>query len=115
MEDIGMKKVMIMLAIAALLVTVAGPAQAAMKWYSVTINYAGVNTTPANVVYVNVTSQDGSWSGAKWYIATGTEAKACLATALSAWSMGAPVMLVLDDTDLDDWSPMYGIFAAPAQ
>ena len=110
-----MKKIIIVLAMACLLVTVAGPAQAALAWYTCTINYAGVNTDDADVVYVNATSTQGSWPGQRWYIATGSEAKAVLATALSAWSMGAPIIIVLDDADLDEWSPMYGIFAAPAQ
>jgi curli biogenesis system outer membrane secretion channel CsgG len=110
-----MKKVIMLLAIAALLVTVAGPAQATMAWYTVTINYTGVNTTDANVVYINATSQSGGWTGSRWFIATGSEAKAVLATALSAWSMGASVILVLDDAGLAEWSPCYGIFAAPHQ
>lgn len=110
-----MKKVIMLLAIAALLVTVAGPAQATLGWYMATINYAGVNTQDANVVFINATSQAGTWTGGRWFIATGSEAKAALAVALSAWSMGAPIILVLDDAGLAEWSPCYGIFAAPSQ
>jgi hypothetical protein len=110
-----MKKVIIMLALAGLLVTVAGPAQATLQWYPATINYAGVNSQATNTVYINVTSPDGYWTGGKWFITTGSEAKAVLATALSAWSMGATVMIVLDDASLTDWSPCYGIFTAPIQ
>ena len=106
---------MITVAIAALLVTIAGPAQATLQWYPATINYAGVSSSVANVVYINATSPDGYWTGGKWFIATGSEAKAVLATALSAWSMGATIMIVLDDGSLTDWSPCYGIFTAPIQ
>ena len=110
-----MKKMILIMVLMCGLVILTGEAQAAMQWYTTTINYTGVNTAPPDVVYINATSSDGSWVGPRWFVATGSEAKAVLATALTAWSMGAPVILVLENTDIDEWSPCYGIFAAPIQ
>lgn len=109
-----MKKVILMLAIAALLVTVAGPAQAELKWYNATITYAGLLTTQADTIFISADSTDEVWVGSRWFVATGSESKAVLATALSAWSMGAPIIIVLDDASLAEFSPCYGILAAPA-
>jgi hypothetical protein len=113
MEDLGMKKVILMLAIAALLVTVAGQAQAAKQWYQATITYAGALTQTGDNLYIYADSASDAWTGKKWFIVSGDQWKAHLAVALTAWSMEAPVLLQLEETDLDDWSPCYGIFIAP--
>jgi hypothetical protein len=89
--------------------------KAAQKWYEVTINYAGVSTTSQDIVYINVTSANQSWSGAKWFLVSGKESKSALAIALTAWSIGSTVFVTLDDTNLNDWAPVYGIFTAPMQ
>ncbi|MFC1798573.1 hypothetical protein ACFLZL_02055 [Thermodesulfobacteriota bacterium] len=108
-----MKKIILLLVISSLLLMFAGPAQATKGWYTCTISYAGLNTDTPDVVYVNAVSQNGTWSGGRWFVVTGSEAKAVLATALAAWSMGTPVILVLDDAGLAEWSPLYGIFTTP--
>jgi hypothetical protein len=108
-----MKNVIIILAIAACIMIVAAPAQAEKQWYSATVNYAGVDAADANITYINATSTNESWEGMKWFIITGSEAHAALAIALSAVSLSSPVIIMLDNTDLDDWSPCYGIVITP--
>jgi hypothetical protein len=114
MEDLGMKKVILILAFVALLVTVAGTAQADLGWYPATITYAGLMTTAGDVVFIYADSTDEAWTGSRWFVAY-SETKAILATALSAWSMGAPIYIVLDSASLTEWSPCYGIFTSPIQ
>lgn len=110
-----MKKVILILAFVALLVTVAGPVQAAQGWFPATITYAGIITTAGDVVIIAADdSTDTYWTGDRWFIAS-SQTKAILATALSAWSMGAPVYLILDSDSLTDWSECYGIFTRPIQ
>ena len=110
-----MKKVIPILAFIAFLVTVAGPAQAEYTWYNATITYAGVYTPVADTVFINAVSTDGVWTGSRWFITTGSDAKAVLATALSAWSMGAPIIIILDSDQLTEYSPCYGILTKPLQ
>ena len=109
-----MKKVILILAFVALLVTVAGTAQAEMRMYSATITYAGLMTTAGDAIMIYAASTDGAWSDSKWFVAT-SQTKAILATALSACSMGAPIYIVLDSDTLTEWSPCYGIFTSPIQ
>ena len=108
-----MKKVMLMLTIAALLVTVAGTAQAAKQWYQVNISYAGALTQTGDALFIVADSTSDAWPGIRWFIISGSQYKANMAVALTAWSMDAPVLLQLEETVLDNWSPCYGIFIAP--
>jgi hypothetical protein len=114
MGDLGMKKVILILAIATLLVTVAGTAQAELGWYPVTITYTGLMTTAGDAVMIYADSTNDAWTGSRWFVAT-SQTKAILATALSAWSMGVPIYLILDSSALISWSPCYGIFTSPTQ
>ena len=115
MEDLGMKKVILIVAFVVLLVTVAGTAQAVLQSYNVTVNYAGVITASDNVVFFNAVSIDGIWTGGRWFSVSGNNSKAALACFLSAWSMGAPLLIYLESTDIDAWSPCYGVMTAPIQ
>jgi hypothetical protein len=115
MEDLGMKKVILILALVALLVTVAGTAQAAKKFFPATITYAGAWTHVADTMVFQAESTTGAWTGAVWYLVASSDYKTQLAVALTAYSMGAPVLLYMEETDLDAWSPCYGIFVAPQQ
>ena len=108
-----MKKVILALAIAALLVTVAGTAQAAKQWYQVNISYAGALTQTGDALFIVADSTSDAWPGIRWFIISGSQYKANMAVALTAWSMDAPVIIQLEETDIDNYSPCFGIFIAP--
>ena len=110
-----MKKVILILALVALLVTVAGTAQAAKKFFPATILYAGAWTHVADTMLFQAESTTGAWPGGRWFLISGDQYKTQLAIALTAYTMGAPVLLYLEQTDIDEWSPCFGIFAAPSQ
>ena len=71
---------------------------ASAAWYVVTVNEAGINPT-TGATFVNLTYVSGpepTWTGGRWYVATGENAKAMLAVGLSAVSMGAKCSVDLD-------------------
>jgi hypothetical protein len=108
-----MKKVILIVVFIILLVTIAGTAQADKKFFPATILYAGAWTHVADTMLFQAESTNGAWSGATWFLIASTDYKTQLAVALTAWSSDAPVLLYMEETDLDQWSPCYGIFAAP--
>ena len=110
-----MKKVIIILVAIITIFGAVKSVKAAKVWYESTINYVGVDTNSQDIVYIKATSTNQSWFGAKWFIVSGKESKSALAIALTAWSIGAPILVILEDTDLNDWAPVYGIFAASMQ
>lgn len=110
-----MKKVIIILAAIITITFAVKSVQAEMGWYEATINYAGTNSNVPDRVYINATSTNNSWSGAYWFVTDGEAANSALAIALTAWSIGGPVMIILDDTKLNNYAEFYGIFAAPMQ
>ena len=83
---------------------------ASAGWYVVTVNEAGIDPT-TGATFVNLTYVSGpepTWTGARWYVATGDNAKAMLAVGLSAVSMGAQCTVSLDD--VTEWSAVSGLF-----
>ena len=83
---------------------------ASAAWYVVTVNEAGIDpasgATFVNLTYVN--GPEPTWTGGRWYIATGDNAKAMLAVGLSAVSMGAQCTVSLGS--VDQWSVVSGLF-----
>lgn len=110
-----MKKVVIFLAAIITIISVVKSVQADMGWYEAEINYAGTNSNTPDRVYINATSTNNSWPGAYWFVTNGEAANSALAIALTAWSIGGPVTIILDDTNLNNYAEFYGIFAAPMQ
>jgi len=83
---------------------------ASAAWYEVTINEAGIDPT-TGVTFVKLTYVSGpapTWTGARWYIASGENAKAMLAVGLSAISVGANATASL--SDVSEWSVVSGLF-----
>jgi hypothetical protein len=83
---------------------------ASAAWYVVTVNEAGIDPT-TGITFVNLTYVSGpspTWTGPRWYIASGENAKAMLAVGLSAVSMGAQATVSLDS--VDEWSTVSGLF-----
>jgi hypothetical protein len=110
-----MKKLLFILVAMISMVSLVKSVQADMGWYEATINYAGTNSNTPDRAYINATSTNNSWPGSYWFVTDGEAAKTALAVALTAWSTGGPVMIILDDADLNNYSDFYGIFAAPAK
>ena len=83
---------------------------ASAGWYVVTISEAGINPT-TGATFVNLTYVRGpepTWTGKRWFIATGENAKAMLAVGLSAVSMGAQCIVSLDSVTA--YSVVSGLF-----
>ena len=83
---------------------------ASAAWYVVTVNEAGIDPTTGST-FVNLTYVSGpepTWTGARWFSATGDNAKAMLAVGLSAVSMGAQCTVSLDSVVEYSW--VYGLF-----
>jgi hypothetical protein len=83
---------------------------ASAAWYEVTVNEAGIDPT-TGITFVNLTYVSGpspTWTGGRWYIATGENAKAMLAVGLSAVSMGAKATASLDS--VEEWATVSGLF-----
>ena len=83
---------------------------ASAAWYVASVNETGIN--PVNgVTFVKLTYVSGpspTWIGAKWFIASGTNAKAMLAVGLSALSTGNTVSVSLES--VAEWSTCSGLF-----
>ena len=83
---------------------------ASAAWYVASVNETGIDpitgTTYVSLTYVSGPSP--TWTGARWYIATGSNAKAMLAVALSALSSGNTVTVSLDD--VTEWAACSGLF-----
>ncbi len=83
---------------------------ASAAWYEVTVNEAGIDPT-TGVTFVSLSYVSGpapTWTGARWYIASGDNAKAMLAVGLSAVSAGAKATVSLND--VTEWSTVSGLF-----
>jgi hypothetical protein len=118
--DVNMKKVILVLAAICLLFTTAGPAAAKTLLFApATVNQAGVFNGDADYGYtiVNATSTSSppKWTGARWFVSTGSGAKAVLAGALAAEASGRSVQLIVYQEDLSatGWLPVIGLVSAP--
>ena len=83
---------------------------ASAAWYVVTVNQAGIDATTGGA-FVQLTYVSGpspTWTGARWYIASGDNAKAVLAVGLSALSLTSQCTVSLDS--VDEWSVLSGFF-----
>ena len=83
---------------------------ASAAWYVVTVNEAGIDPT-TGMTFVSLTYVSGpspTWTGPRWYIASGDNAKAMLAVGLTALSTGNTATVSLDD--VTEWSVVSGLF-----
>ena len=104
-----MKKIFVIVAL--LLVSVfAFHSAASAAWYQATVSQTGIDPT-TGTGFVKLTYVSGpapTWTGARWYTATGANAKAMLAVGLTAISTGNKVTVSLDN--VAEWSPCSGLF-----
>ena len=83
---------------------------ASAAWYVVSVNEAGIDPT-TGTAFVSLTYVSGpspTWTGPRWYIASGSEAKALLAVGLSAISTGNTATASIDD--VTEWTVISGLF-----
>jgi hypothetical protein len=82
---------------------------ASAGWFAVTVNQAGIDaTTGAGFVQLTYVSGPGSWTGARWFVASSANAKTVLAVGLSAISINSQCTVRLDSTN--EWSVLTGFF-----
>ncbi len=105
-----MKKIFVIVAL--LFVAVfAFHSAASAAWYQATVSETGIDPV-TGVTFVKLTCVAGcpgsGWSTAQWYTASGENAKAMMAVALTAISTGYKVTVSLDN--VAEWSTCNGLF-----
>ena len=101
------RKALLVMAIMCLFGILASTEVAFAGWCRCKITEAGMDST--NVVYIRATSNDQTWPGERYFLASGDQAKTYLAIALAAISSGFDVYLSLNQ--FEQWSPCGGVIS----
>ena len=97
------RKIFLMMAVFCLFaLLIVSEALAADVWAVATVKEAGQSTTSGDVFVKLDEVSDANWSGERFYVCTGSDKNAVLATALTALSQGAQVNVKLGS--YNEWS-----------
>jgi uncharacterized protein YpmB len=96
------KKLLMIMTVFCLFIVFSASESMAQVWAVCTVAEAGQSTTTGDV-YVKLDEvSDANWSGEQYYVCTGTDKNAVLATALTAVSTGYQVNVKL--SSYSEWS-----------